>query len=214
MSHLSEFNLFVIQIRLRQSRLYQTSNLVGKFYKKAYTGVFFYFFLLNYSRMIQFSQTSWQEYTLANMLETMRYAPMNMTIGKTPVIHYTLPKALEAGEIVRYNVVVGFRKVSWTGRISAINNGKIMVRLDKGPFRGFNATHEFVDEGNLTGCYDEFSFQGFSEFPEEQFAKVMANASIVYDVASRKDARDAILAIESKKQTQGFTAIDQSATAG
>ena len=86
--------------------------------------------------MVQFSQTSWQEYTLTNMLETMRYAPMNMTIGKNPVVHYTLPQALEAGEIVRYAVVVGFRKVTWTGRISAINNGKIMVRLEKGPFRG------------------------------------------------------------------------------
>jgi ligand-binding SRPBCC domain-containing protein len=164
--------------------------------------------------MVQFSQTSWQEYTLANMLETMRYAPMNMTIGNNPVIHYTLPKALEAGEVVRYTVVVGFRKICWTGRISSINNGKILVRLDRGPFRGFNATHEFTDEGNLTACYDEFSFQGFSEFPEETFAKVMANASIVYAVASRKDMRDALLAIESKKQTQGFAAIDQSATAG
>lgn len=164
--------------------------------------------------MVQYSQTSWQEYTLANMLETMRYAPMNVTIGKFPVIHYTLPKAIEAGEIVRYTVVVGFRKISWTGRISAINKGKIMVRLDKGPFRGFNASHEFVDEGNLTACYDDFSFQGFSEFPEEAFAKVMDNASVVYAVASRKDARDTLAAIESKKQTQGFSAIDQSATAG
>ena len=164
--------------------------------------------------MVQYSQTSWQEYTLANMLETMRYAPMNVTIGKSPVVHYTLPKAIEAGEIVRYTVVVGFRKICWTGRISAINKGKIMVRLDKGPFRGFNASHEFVDEGNLTACYDDFSFQGFSEFPEEAFAKVMDNASIVYAVASRKDARDTLAAIESKKQTQGFSAIDQSATAG
>ena len=38
------------------------------------------------------------------MLETMRYAPMNVTIGKSPVIHYTLPQAIEAGEIVRYTV--------------------------------------------------------------------------------------------------------------
>ena len=164
--------------------------------------------------MVQYSQTSWQEYTLANLLETMRYAPMNVTIGKSPVVHYTLPKAIEAGEIVRYTVVVGFRKICWTGRISAINKGKIMVRLDKGPFRGFNASHEFVDEGNLTACYDDFSFQGFNEFPEEAFTKVMDNASIVYAVASRKDARDTLAAIESKKQTQGFSAIDQSATAG
>ena len=148
------------------------------------------------------------------MLETMRYAPMNVTIGKSPVVHYTLPKAIEAGEIVRYTVVVGFRKICWTGRISAINKGKIMVRLDKGPFRGFNASHMFTDEGNLTACYDEFSFQGFSEFPEDAFAKVMENASIVYAIASRKDARDTLAAIESKKQTQGFSAIDQSATAG
>ena len=110
--------------------------------------------------------------------------------------------------------MVGFHKISWTGRISAINNGKIMVRLDKGPFRGFNASHMFTDEGNMTACYDEFSFQGFSEFPEDAFAKVMESASIVYAIASRKDTREALAAIESKKQTQGFNAIDQSATAG
>ena len=128
--------------------------------------------------MVQYSQTSWQEYTLANMLETMRYAPMNVTIGKSPVVHYMLPKAIEAGEIVRYTVVV--------------------------PFRGFNASHEFVDEGNLTACYDDFSFQGFSEFPEEAFAKVMDNASVVYAVASRKDARDTLAAIESKECFNGL----------
>lgn len=148
------------------------------------------------------------------MLETMRYSPMNLTMGTNPILHYTLPKQLESGETVRYTVMVGFKKISWTGLISAINNGKIMVRLDKGPFRGFTATHEFIDEGNMTACYDEFSFQGFSDFPEETFSKVMASASIVYAVTSRKDAREAILAIESKKKTQGFTAIDQAATAG
>ena len=42
----------------------------------------------------------------------------------------------------------------------------------------------------------------------------MASASIVYAVASRKDTRDMLLSIESKKQTQGFSAIHQSATAG
>ena len=49
------------------------------------------------------------------MLETMRYAPMNVTIGKAPVVHYTLPQSIEAGEIVRYTVMVGFRKITWTG---------------------------------------------------------------------------------------------------
>lgn len=164
--------------------------------------------------MVQYSQTSWQEYTLANMLETLRYAPMNVTIGSAPLLFYTLPKALEAGEIVHYTVMVGFKKISWTGLISAVNGNKVMVRLNEGPFRGFNASHEFTDEGNLTCCYDEFAFQGFNEFPEEVFANVMDKASIVYAVASRKDARDIILAIENKKKTQGFEAIDQSATAG
>ena len=164
--------------------------------------------------MVQYSQTSWQEYTLANLLETMRYAPMNVTIGKVPVIHYTLPQAIEAGETVRYTVMVGFRKISWTGRISAINNGKIMVRLDKGPFRGFNASHMFTDEGNLTACYDEFSFQGFTNIPEETFASIMASASVVYAIFARKDTRDIVLSVESQKKTQAFESLDLGATAG
>jgi ligand-binding SRPBCC domain-containing protein len=144
----------------------------------------------------------------------MRYAPMNMTIGKNPVVHYTLPQALEAGEIVRYAVVVGFRKVTWTGRISAINNGKIMVRLEKGPFRGFNASHQFVDEGNLTGCYDEFSFQGFTTIPEDVFSGIIAKANLVYGIYARKNTRDIMLAVEAQKKTQSLESLDQSATAG
>ena len=118
-------------------------------------------------------------------------------------------------KISRYSLHVAPGYRSWRNR-PLHGNGRFpqMVRLDKGPFRGFNASHQFTDEGNMTACYDEFSFQGFNEFPEETFAKVMDSASIVYAIASRKDTRDALAAIESKKQTQGFNAIDQSATAG
>lgn len=164
--------------------------------------------------MVQFSQTSWQEYTLANMLETMRFVPMNVSIGKVPVLHYTLPKSLEAGEVVHYTVMAGFNKISWTGIIGSVKDGKILVRLDKGPFRGFTASHEFVDEGNLTACHDNFSFQGFSEFSEESFDRLMSKAGIVYAVAARKAAREVIAYVESKKQTQSFSSLSQSATAG
>lgn len=165
--------------------------------------------------MVQFSQTSWQEYTLANMLETMRYAPLNLTIGSTPIVHYTLPKVLEAGEVVTYNVVAGFKKISWTGVVSSVKENKIMVRLNQGPFRGFTASHEFIAEGSLCACYDEMSFQGFSDaLPENVFAQLMAKAGIVYGVVSRKAAREIIDAIEAKKQTQSFEALNQAATAG
>lgn len=164
--------------------------------------------------MVNYSQTSWQEYTVANVLETLRFAPMLVTIDKTPVIHYTLPKELVQGELVHYSIVAGFKKISWTGIISAIKDKRIMVRLGKGSFRGFNAIHEFSDEGNLTCCRDEFSFQGFSDFTEEEFSKLMQNANVVYAVASRKDTKDILLSIESKKQTQKLEALDNSAAVG
>lgn len=168
--------------------------------------------------MVQFSQTSWQEYTPDNLLEHMQYAPMNVTIGKNPVIYYTLPQALEAKSEVKYCVMVGFKKISWTGTIGSVTTGqygkKIVVRLQNGPFRGFNAEHEFAAEGSLTACYDTFSFQGFSEFPENIFAEIMSKANLVYAIKSRKDTRSAIDSIEAQKQTQAFEAISQSATAG
>lgn len=164
--------------------------------------------------MVQFSQTSWQEYSLANVLETIRFAPMNLAMVKNPMIYYTLPKSLDAGEIVKYTVVAGFNKISWTGIIAASSESKVTVRLDKGPFRGFTATHQFTSEGNLTSCNDTFSFQGFSEFPEDVFANLMDKAGVVYAIASRKAAREIILAVESKKQTQSFEALDNAATAG
>lgn len=148
------------------------------------------------------------------MLETMRFAPMNLSVTKDATVHYTLPKSLESGETVSYTLVVGFKKISWKGTISAVNDKKIMVRLASGPFRGFTASHQFVSEGNMTACYDEFSFQGFSEFPEDIFSQIMANASVAYAVASRKAAREVIAALEAKKQTMSFEALDQSATAG
>ncbi|MCQ2097036.1 MAG: hypothetical protein MJY87_03715 [Fibrobacter sp.] len=151
---------------------------------------------------------------MANVLETIRFAPMNLTIGKSPVIHYTLPKTLEAGEIVKYVVMVGFKKISWTGIIAASTESKVTVRLNEGPFRGFNAVHQFVSEGNLTTCYDKFSFQGFNVFPEETFAEIMDKASIVYAIPSRKAAREIYMAVEAKKQTQSFESLDNAATAG
>lgn len=164
--------------------------------------------------MVQFSQTSWQEYTPANLLETLRFAPLSVPVSKDPVVYYTLPRSIEAGEAVKYTVMVGFKKISWTGIISSVNDSKITVRLENGPFRGFNASHEFIAEGSLTACYDNFSFQGFNEFPEEMFADIMSRSNLIYAVASRKDAREVIAEIESKKQTQAFEALGQSATAG
>lgn len=68
--------------------------------------------------MVQFSQTSWQEYSLANLLETLSCAPMKVAVGTTPVIYYTLPETLEKGDVVKYTMMVGFKKITWTGLIS------------------------------------------------------------------------------------------------
>lgn len=56
--------------------------------------------------MVQFSQTSWQEYSLANLLETLSCAPMKVAVGTTPVIYYTLPETLEKGDVVKYTMMV------------------------------------------------------------------------------------------------------------
>lgn len=167
--------------------------------------------------MVQFSQTSWQEYSLSNVLETLSYVPMRVSINAQPVLYYALPKKLAQGEIIRYTLVVGFNKVRWTGVISAFNSNsdmQITVRLDKGPFRGFTAKHQFEFDGKITSCRDEMSFQGFSDFAEEDFAPLMKKAMLVYAIPSRIEARDIILSVESKRQTQSFEALDQSATAG
>lgn len=167
--------------------------------------------------MVQFSQTSWQEYSLSNVLETLSYAPLRVAIDTQPVLYYTLPKNLAQGEIIRYTLMVGFNKIRWNGVISAFNrdNGmQITVRLDNGPFRGFTAKHQFETDGNITACRDEMSFQGFTDFAEKDFAPLMSKANLVYVMQARKDARDIMLSVESKKQTQAFEALDQSATAG
>lgn len=165
--------------------------------------------------MVQLSQTSWQEFTLANVKESLTYAPMNMAIDSNPILYYTLPKELVSGEKIKYTLVIGFKIISWTGIVSAINEeGKLMVRLDEGPFRGFTATHLFETEGSLTACHDEFTFQGITEIPEKSFESLMQKAHIVYAIESRKDAREIILAHEAKKQTQTFESLESSATAG
>lgn len=152
---------------------------------------------------------------MANVKETLTYAPMNVAIGKSPILYYTLPKQLVAGEIVKYTLAVGFKVISWTGIVSAINEeGKLMVRLQEGPFRGFTATHLFEDEGNLTACHDEFTFQGVADIPEKSFEAIIQKANVVYAIESRKDTREIILAHEAKKQTQTFESLESSATAG
>ena len=88
------------------------------------------------------------------------------------------------------------------------------MRLGDGPFRGFTAKHSFVNEGNITACYDEMRFQGFTDIPEEAFAAIIDKANIVYGIYARKDTRDMVLAYEAQKKTQSIEALDQSATAG
>lgn len=160
------------------------------------------------------AQTSWQQFTLSNVLETLRFAPMNLKISASPILHYTLPQALSAGEIINYHFQYGFKSIKWTGIISSVNDNKITVRLSEGPFRGFNASHKFVSEGNLTACYDELSFQGLLSISEEAFANCIDKSSIVYGIEARKNTRDVIQAYENEKKTQAFEALDQSATAG
>ncbi len=164
--------------------------------------------------MVQLSQTSWQEFSLPNVLETLQYAPMNLEIGATPVLHYTLPRELTQGASVNYHIQCGFKSIKWTGIISSVNENKITVRLGEGPFRGFTASHEFVSEGHMTACYDEFSFQGFTTIPEEVFSAIISKASVVYGIFARKNTRDIMMSFESQKKTQAFEALDQSATAG
>ena len=171
-------------------------------------------FLLHFLRMVQLSQTSWQEFSLKNVLETLQYAPMKLQMGHAPLLHYTFPKVLEPGATIRYNLQWGFKTLKWTGIVSSVKENKVTVRLGEGPFRGFTAKHSFVDEGNMTACYDEMSFQGFTDIPEATFAAIMDKANIVYGIYARKDTRDMMLAYEAQKKTQSIEALEQSATAG
>lgn len=170
--------------------------------------------------MVQFSQTSWQNGSLADTLDIMRYAPMTLTVGTNAVLFYTLPKNIESGEFIRYTIVAGFRKVSWTGIIGAVNtsdsnrNFEIAVRLGEGPFRGFTAKHKFECINDMTTCFDELSFQGCKDFAEDTFSIVMATARMVYAFPARSMAREQIAFVEAKKKTQAFEALNQSATAG
>jgi len=164
--------------------------------------------------MVQFSQTSWQEFSLPNVLETLRYAPMNLSISTTPLFHYTLPSELAPGAVVNYHIQYGFKAIKWTGIVSSFADNKLTVRLGDGPFRGFTASHQFVSEGVMTACYDEFSFQGFTTIPEDVFSGIIAKANLVYGIYARKNTRDIMLAVEAQKKTQSLESLDQSATAG
>ena len=170
--------------------------------------------------MVQFSQTSWQYGSLASTLDILRYAPMTLSVGVNAVLYYTLPKKIESGEFIRYTIVAGFRKVSWTGIIGAVNSSEtnhsfeIAVRLGEGPFRGFTAKHKFESANNVTACFDDMTFQGCKDFAEDTFSIVMASACMVYAFPARAKAREQIAFVESKKKTQEFEALNQSATAG
>ena len=79
------------------------------------------------------SQTSWQDISLADVKEILTFAPLNLAIGANPVLHYTLPKELVAGEKIKYTLVAGFKTITWTGIIGAmIINPKVLI-LDE-PF--------------------------------------------------------------------------------
>ncbi|MCF0215079.1 MAG: hypothetical protein HUK21_01235 [Fibrobacteraceae bacterium] len=148
-------------------------------------------------------------------METLKSPPMTLSVCKSPVLHYTLPRELVSGAAIKYYISTGIKLITWTGLISSVNENRILVRLQEGPFRGFTASHEFVSEGNLTACYDSMSFQGFSDrVSEEIFAKLINETNIVYAIFSRKERIDALLAYESQKQTRSFEALNSNEAAG
>jgi hypothetical protein len=165
--------------------------------------------------MVQMSQTSWQDFSLADVKEILTFAPLNLAIGANPVLHYTLPRELAAGEKIKYTIVAGFKTISWTGIIGAINEGKLMVRLRKtARSAAFTATHWYEAEGSFTACCDEFTFQGFTDIAESEFKDLIDKTHVIYALRSRKAAQEIELAVEAKKQTQSFESLDSSATAG
>ena len=160
------------------------------------------------------SQTSWQDFSLADVKEILTFAPLNLAIGANPILHYTLPKELVAGEKIKYIWAAILGEIVGTGIIGAINEGRLMVRLEKGPFRGFTATHWYEAEGSFTACCDEFTFQGFTDISESEFKDLIDKTHVIYALRSRKAAQEIELAVEAKKQTQSFESLDSSATAG
>ncbi|HPW94021.1 MAG TPA: hypothetical protein PLT31_02420 [Fibrobacteraceae bacterium] len=162
--------------------------------------------------MVTFSQTAWFETSKEELINTLQIAPFHLKMESTPIVHYHMPEGTATGATVHYHLVAGFNRISWTGIISSSQNNQITTRLGKGPFRGFNAKHSILNDGHLSVCYEELSFQG----EEDSFRTEIEKARILYGLEERKKTLKMLMAYESKKKTKSFESLDcfGSSTAG
>ena len=160
--------------------------------------------------MVKLTQSSWFEYSKERVLEWMGVAPLSLETRENAILYYYFPEGYARSASVRYVLFYGTHRVQWTGIVSSSTEDSITVRLDKGPFRGFNATHSFLRDGALTLCDDSLEFQG----EPEELSKILEKCSLLYALDSREKALDVILKFQKEKKTGAFAAVQGSMTAG
>lgn len=160
--------------------------------------------------MVKFSQTSWFESEKEEALHLLQYVPLRVTVEETPLLHYHAPDGFISGASVHYRLISGLHRLDWTGIISSASETTVVVRLNLGPFRGFDAKHSFVDEEGLFSCHDDFSFQG----EETSFKNAIEQAKVFYAFEARRNTEKVSLAVEAERETRQFEAFDQDMCAG
>ncbi|MDR1759210.1 MAG: hypothetical protein LBR60_01640 [Fibrobacter sp.] len=158
--------------------------------------------------MVRFSQTSWFNQEKEAFLNLMRFAPLRIEVGECPLLHFHFPQGFSQGAPVRYHLVFGFQQIAWDGIIGCIQKEEVMVRLHRGPFRGFNACHSFLEEDGVLTCRASFSFQG----EPSDFKTLLADTRLCYAVKSREKTAAAILDFETTQKTKRFEVLDSGMT--
>jgi hypothetical protein len=160
--------------------------------------------------MVRFSQTSWFAGEKEDALHLLQHVPIRVNLHETPLLHYHAPQGFQAGATVRYRLISGLRRLDWTGVISSVSGTAVTVRLDLGPFRGFDARHTFLREDGIFTCHDVLSFQG----EDIAFKAAVEKADMLYAFESRRHTAQLLLAAEAERETHQFQAFNQGMCAG
>lgn len=158
--------------------------------------------------MVRFSQTSWFNRDKESVLNLMRYAPLRMEMDSLPLLYYFFPQGPFQGASVSYRMIFDFQQVAWEGIIGSIQADEIIVRQNKGPFRGFDAKHSFSESEGVLTCRDFFSFQG----EDPHFKTILKDARLCYAITSREKAAAVTLHFETQQKTKQFEVLDSGLT--
>jgi ligand-binding SRPBCC domain-containing protein len=128
--------------------------------------------------MKKYHSSSFVKLSPEDVLDKLQSAPVLMDVsGECGVMHYhPAGGVLSLGSIMRYHLIYGFQRFSWTARIvSGHLPDYYVTEMVEGPFKHWKAWHSLEEQGGGCVIRDSFEYEA-----SETLESVLADMEIRY----------------------------------